>query len=144
MRISLFLLVVFSLVACSAFHPNSGETNATVELKHLKGDLRSKAEACQASELDLLPQSVAAITQNTTPRLIRIFQSIYEDPNIPQHMQAESLYQIGLIHMNEFNTGRNDELARRTFLRLKHEFPNSALCHRADQHLATLAQRQSH
>lgn len=138
---TLFCIVAFALTACSSLHQQAGEPITPNNLKHLHGDLRRKAEACRASESDLLPQSVEAITLNTTPRLIHIFQRIYADPSIPQHMQAESLYQIGLIHMNEYNARRDDELARATFIQLKQEFPNSALCHSADQHLITIQER---
>lgn len=140
MRITITALCLISLVACSML----GERKAGLDradYAQYKAEVRDKASACQASEQDLLPQSVKAIVQGDTSYIIDIYLSIYNNPTLPRNMQAESLYQIGLIYMNEYNEDRNDDQAMVYFNRLKTEYSESGLCVRVDEHLKVIEAR---
>lgn len=141
MRIILTAVCMISLMACSMTEKQGQLDRA--DYAQYKSEIRDKAEACKASEPDLLPQSIKAIVQGDTGYIIDIYLSIYNKPDLPRNMQAESLYQIGLIHMNEFNEARNDDQAIIFFNRLKTEYPESGLCVRVDEHLAVIEQRAS-
>lgn len=111
------------------------------EYGQFKTEIRERAEACRASEEDLLAQSVKAISENKADRIIQAYQSVYQG-DFPREMQAQALYQIGLVQMNEYNQQRDDAKARATFTRLKTEFADSILCADVDRQLATLDSRR--
>ena len=144
MRIFFPLLLIALLQGCSwgATTPLVIVGLGAVEYAEFKTQIRERAQACQASEEDLLPQSVDAISKGRTDRIIKIYMSIYENPDLPDNMQAESLYQIGLIYMNEYNQDRDDDQAIVYFNRLKTEYPNSSLCADVDSHLTIIEHRR--
>lgn len=143
MRIILIALCLISLASCSMMTERTGGHDRA-DYAQYKAEIRDKAAACQASEQDLLPQSVKAIVQGDTEYIIDIYLSIYNSPKLPRNMQAESLYQIGLIHMNEYNEHRNDDQAIVYFNRLKTEYSESALCARVDEHLKVIEHRNQY
>ena len=138
---TLLVFIIALLTACSISERKPGLDKA--EYASFKSEVREKAEACQASEQDLLPQSVKAIAYGDTDRIITIYLSIYDNPKLPRNMQAESLYQIGLIHMNEYNDQRNDDQALVYFNRLKTEYPESGLCAHVDRHVKVIENRKT-
>ena len=144
MRLTLIILYIGLLQACSwgATTPLVIAGLGITEYAQFKSDIRERAEACQASEEDLLPQSVDAISKGNTEKIIRVYLSIYNNEDLPANMQAESIYQIGLIHMNEYNQDRDDDQAIVYFNRLKTEYPDSQLCAHVDEHLAIIENRR--
>jgi len=142
MRLIIAVCLIFALIGCSMSERRPGLDRS--EYASFKSEIREKAEACQASEQDLLPQSVKAIAHGNTDRIIEIYLSIYDNPDLPKGMQAESLYQIGLIYMNEYNEQRDDDQAFVYFNRLKTEFPTSGLCAHVDKHMQVITSRKMH
>jgi len=142
MRIALLSCLLLVLVGCAATTPLVIGGLGVTEYAKFKADVRERAEACQASEQDLLPQSVKAISQGDAKHIIEVYLTIYRNPELPNNMKAESLYQIGLIYMNEYNEDRDDEQAVVYFNRLKTEFPSSVLCADVDERLAIINQRR--
>lgn len=140
MRTLLISLFLIGLLGCTLSERKPGMDKA--EYTTFKAEVREKADACQASEQDLLPQSVKAITYGNTERIIEIYLSIYDNPDLPENMQAESLYQIGLIHMNEYNEQRNDDQALVYFNRLKTQYPQSGLCTQVDKRMVVIDSRK--
>ncbi|MCP5326534.1 MAG: tetratricopeptide repeat protein [Oceanospirillaceae bacterium] len=114
---------------------------SVTEYGQFKTEIRERAEACRASEEDLLPKSVEAISKNRADRIIEAYQTVYKG-DFPREMKAQALYQIGLIQMNEYNEQRDDIKAMATFTRLKTEFSDSVLCADVDRQIATLQGRR--
>ena len=144
MRLLLIMCFIGLIQACSwgATTPLVIAGLGITEYAQFKSDIRERAEACQASEEDLLPQSVDAISKGNTENIIRVYLSIYNNEDMPANMQAESVYQIGLIYMNEYNQDRDDDKAIVYFNRLKTEYPDSQLCAHVDEHLAIIENRR--
>lgn len=144
MRLFIPLMLIALIQGCSwgAATPVVIAGLGVVEYADFKAEIRERASACQASEKDLLPQSVDAISKGRSDRIIPVYLSIYENSDLPKAMQAESLYQIGLIYMNEYNQDRDDDQAIVYFNRLKTEYPESLLCVSVDNHMAIIERRR--
>lgn len=143
MRLTIVLLTVVYLTGCSfgATAPLVVAGLGVTEYGRFKSEIRERAEACRASEDDLLPRSVDAISRGKALELVPAFESVYNG-DFSDAMKAEALYQIGLIYMNEYNQDRDDQKAVIYFERLKVEFPSSSLCADVDEHLAIIEQRR--
>lgn len=143
MRLLLSLFLVAYLSGCSfgATAPLIVAGLGVTEYGRFKAEIRERAEACRASEDDLLPRSVDAISRGKALDLIPAFESVYNG-DFSDEMKAQALYQIGLIYMNEYNPDRDDNKAIVYFERLKLEFPSSSLCADVDEHLAIINQRR--
>lgn len=143
MRLSFTLLFAIYLTGCSfgATAPLVVAGLGVTEYGRFKSEIRERAEACRASEDDLLPRSVDAISRGNALDLIPAFESVYNG-DFSDEMKAQALYQIGLIYMNEYNQDRDDQKAIIYFERLKLEFPSSSLCADVDEHLAIINQRR--
>lgn len=144
MRLFLSCFLVIYLGACSfgATAPLVVAGLGITEYGRFKAEIRERAEACRASEEDLMPRSVDAISRGTALDLIPAFLSVYNDDDFTDEMKAEALYQVGLIYMNEYNADRDDQKAVLYFEKLKLEFPSSSLCADVDDHLAIIQQRR--
>jgi TPR repeat protein len=143
MRAILTLCAVVYLAGCAfgAATPVVIAGLGVTEYGQFKTEIRERAEACRASEEDLLPKSVEAISKNKADRIIEAYQTVYQG-DFPREMKAQALYQIGLVQMNEFNQQRDDAKALVSFTRLKTEFADSVLCADVDRQLATLQSRR--
>ena len=143
MRPILILLSAVYLAGCSfgATAPFVIAGLGAAEYGRFKAEIRERADACRASDDDLMARSVDAISRGKTLELIPAFESVYNG-DFPDEMRAEALYQIGLIYMNEYNRNRDDQKAIVYFERLKLEFPSSALCASVDDRLAIINERR--
>ncbi len=144
MRLIISWALVAYLSACSfgATAPLVVAGLGVTEYGRFKAEIRERAEACRASEDDLLQRSVDAISRGDALDLIPAFLSVYNNDSFNNEMKAEALYQVGLIYMNEYNTDRDDQKAILYFEKLKLEFPSSSLCADVDDHLAIIQQRR--
>lgn len=144
MRIIISFLITLYLGGCSfgATAPLVVGGLGVVEYGRFKAEIRERAEACRASEDDLMERSVDAISRGTALDLIPAFISVYNSDDFADEMKAEALYQVGLIYMNEYNADRDDQKAILYFEKLKLEFPSSSLCADVDEHLAIIQQRR--
>lgn len=79
-----------------------------------------------------------AISKGNADSIIRVYLSIYNNDELPANIQAEGLYQTGLIYINEYNQDRNDDQAIVYFNRLKTEYPDSQLCSHVDEYLVII------
>jgi len=107
-----------------------------------KQGIHEKAAASVAEEEDLTKQSIKAISVNKTPQAINVYQRIAQDGNMTESIRRQSLYQIGLIHMNRLNDRRNDGEALKVFNDLLIECPDLNLCSKVNDKIAILNERK--
>lgn len=111
------------------------------EYGELKSEIRAHAQACRATESDLLPRSANAIAHGKANQLVSAYLSIYANTDYDSEIKAQALYQVGLIYMNQYNEDRDETKAIKYFNKLKVQFPSSVLCANVDERLAILKHR---
>ncbi|MFC3149544.1 tol-pal system YbgF family protein [Litoribrevibacter euphylliae] len=137
-------LIAVSLQACFP-GPGTGLTVAGLgghKFAMNKENIELRAHAALHEESDLLTYSVEAISKDKTDEAVLTYLEGYNNPENSDPIRAIALYQIGLVYMNHYNRGRDDNKAAEYLVKARDEFNIDPLNQRIETRLAKLEKRK--
>lgn len=143
-QILLIVLLILFLGGCAAATPLLATQAGSHFVARSDEDRKVLIAAALQEEPNLFTYSVQAIINGKTKETEKAYLSGYNNPNYSDNMKALSLYQTGLLYMNQFNAQRDDKLAESYFKKISNEFPQSPIVSKAKEELAVINKRRKH
>ncbi len=144
MKLFLSLTLLFILTGCAAATPILITQAGGHVVARSDEDYKVLLAAALKEEPNLLMLSVNAIADSKSKQAEQLFLAGYHNPKYSRDMRSLSLYQIGLIYMNQFNSQRDDTKASHYFHKIQHEFAQSPIAKEAKNELEAIKKRRQH
>lgn len=106
-------------------------------------NIRLRKAAALEEEPDLLTYSLIAVSRKKTEDVVNTYMKSYGDDKYSKNIKSLALYQVGLIYMNRYNDGRNDDLALTYFNRHHIEYANSRLYPAIEKRIQIIKERRN-
>jgi len=142
LRVLSLISLIAILTGCAVATPFVAGGAAGHAIGRYEENIKVRAAAALDEEPDLLTFSVEAIARNNTDKAVNVYLMGFNNPDYTQNIKSLAVYQIGLIYMNRFNEGRDDNKALEYFQLHHKEFPKSRLFAKIDQKIKIIEKRQ--